>query len=105
MPALDQLFVQARSLFSFVMIELLLKKFLTDANGYAILFKVILTTLPKTAGAERHKVNTPAEGTDIVVYFYPPVLRVTEGFYFTENVYQAVIEIKQEVNQSWQKLN
>ena len=44
-------------------------------------------------------------GTDIVVYFYPPVLRVTEGFYFTENVYQAVIEIKQEVNQSWQKLN
>ena len=59
----------------------------------------------KTAGAERHKVNTPAEGTDIVVYFYPPVLRVTEGFYFTENVYQAVIEIKQEVNQSWQKLN
>lgn len=29
---------------------------------------------------------------------------MTEGFYFTENVYQAVIEIKQEVNQSWQKV-
>ena len=61
MPFLAQLFVQARSLFSFVMIELLLKKFLTDANGYAILFKVILTTLPKTAGAVRRKVKTPAE--------------------------------------------
>jgi len=66
MPALDQLFVQARSLFSFVMIELLLKKFLTDAKGYAILFKVILTTLPKTAGAERHKLKTPAEETFII---------------------------------------
>ena len=48
------------------MIELLLKKFLTDLDGYAILFKVILTTLPKTAGAERHKLKTPAEETFII---------------------------------------